>query len=335
MPVRCKAANSKGKRCKSVALQGEEFCKDHLRLKLRGTVKKPPFYQRGSFVVSSVVLGILLALYFGLRSLTKEDILKLPTEIQMRGIIEESFRPEPFDKIKESIGKSYPEVGQDIWNTLESAFRALDKWQLPVAESLYKALVTVLPKSAELHFNLASALAFQNKFDSALNELKEAVSIKPEYANAHNSLGIIYHVKGRIRESTVEYRMASQLDSLHVFAFHNLGLILVEQDSLKESIPPLKRAIELYPDFADAHHALGVSLAKLNRFREAEDEFRIAIGVDSSDSWARYNLGTALLLQGKVEESIIELQKAATQNPKDTLAKHNLLIALEQRRVSN
>ncbi|OGC75537.1 MAG: hypothetical protein A2145_05515 [candidate division Zixibacteria bacterium RBG_16_40_9] len=331
MQNRCKAANRKGKQCKNLAAPGEDFCTDH-QLKFSGTAHKQPFYQRGTFVIGGLVLGLLLTIYFGFLSPSKKDIQKLPTKDEIGPIIRESFKFEAFDKIQRAIGKTYPEVGEDVNNILERASKATDNWQWPVAESLYKTLVTLFPKVAELRFNLATTLALQKKFDDALTQLKEALLINPKYGIAHNGLGFIYHVKGRIKEATKEYRLATQLDSTNGFAFYNLGLALSDQDSLQESIPPFRKAIQIFPDFVDAHFNLGVSLAKLSRFAEAEKEFRETIKLNPNHAKAHYSLGTALLHQREIEESITELQKAISLNPKDTLAQHNLSIAIKIRK---
>lgn len=148
MQNRCKAANKKGKQCKGLIVPGEDFCKDHLNLKSRGTVRKTPFYQRGTFIIGGLVLSLLIAIYFGLLSPTKKDIEKLPTRDEVTALVQRSFQLEPFDKIQKAIGISPTEVGGGVIDLLEKASKAIDNWQLPVAESLYRTLVTLYPQIA-------------------------------------------------------------------------------------------------------------------------------------------------------------------------------------------
>ena len=76
------------------------------------------------------------------------------------------------------------------------------------AIAAYRKALQALPRSAELHAELASALARQGKLNEAVNEALDAIAIEPSNREANRTLGF---VQAQVADSTTDTTRASSL----------------------------------------------------------------------------------------------------------------------------
>jgi len=78
--------------------------------------------------------------------------------------------------------------------------------------ALYRRGLKVLPSNLPLHYNLAHALATQNKFEEAISEYKAALQLDPSFAEARRGLAQTLRQQGKSQEALEHYRILLQQD---------------------------------------------------------------------------------------------------------------------------
>lgn len=151
----------------------------------------------------------------------------------------------------------YPNDGK-LWHLLgmELMRLSLD------AEKELKTAHSLLPKDAEIRFNLGALYSFRSDFDNAQIFYQQAIDLNPNYASAHAGLGVILLQFGFTEKSTVH----------------------------------LKKAAQIEPNSEFAHAHLGSALARLGDYQNAYEHFRMAINIDPQ-CWDAYT-GISLWMQG-------------------------------------
>src|SRR5262245_1572980 len=95
-------------------------------------------------------------------------------------------------------------------------------------------------------------LADRGWLDEAANEFRKAISLDPKSAHAHDNLATVLAEKGELQEALFEYVEALRADQESGTAAHYLASFLAAQGH-DLAVALYRRAIELEPDFADAH----------------------------------------------------------------------------------
>ncbi|HVP13024.1 MAG TPA: tetratricopeptide repeat protein [Phycisphaerae bacterium] len=167
----------------------------------------------------------------------------------------------------------------------------------PRGDDLVPRLTTALwrePRSPQVHFDLAVALASRGRLREAIQQYQEAIRIRPDYAEAHL----------------------------------NLANCLVRHRQSGEAIVHLKRVLEHRPDLPTAHYNLANILFRQGRLGEAIQHYAAATRVQPDFVRARHNLAVALLRQGKDAEAIVELRAVLELDSDNSKARHELEAAL-------
>ncbi|MCK4620800.1 MAG: tetratricopeptide repeat protein [Desulfuromonadales bacterium] len=156
--------------------------------------------------------------------------------------------------------------------------------------TLWKDCVEKAPGDARTHNNLGRILAFQGKFEKAMNHFDKALAIDP------------YDAK----------------------VYCNIGSAFVLQEEFEPAIKPFSKALQIDPNLAKAHYNLGFALESLERLEEAIDHYSVALEITPEDSETHNNLGIALLRQGKLEKAKNHFSKAVGIDPDNKVARKNL-----------
>jgi tetratricopeptide (TPR) repeat protein len=155
------------------------------------------------------------------------------------------------------------------------------------AEILVLQAISLRPRDAYFHYNLALILNAQNRQQLAEACCLQAVALEPDFAEAYVLLGNVQVFQQRVIEAEVSYRRASDLRSDFSGSHSNLGNVLQEQGRYIEARECYERAIEQKPDLALAHNNLAYLLLIQGDYRAGllEHEWRWQTGSMSPGSF--------------------------------------------------
>lgn len=191
--------------------------------------------------------------------------------------------------------------------------RYLAHWQN--TESYYKHMLTLTPRAASLHFNLAYELQSQNRLDEAAEHYLQALSTNPNDTSSHNNLGGILQSQGKLQEAIEHYKNALQIEPDNVNSHTALGTVLSSQGKLAEATACFHLALEIKPDFAPAHYNLANTLVVQDKLDEAITHYGMAVRFSPDYAPAQYNLGILLQRQGKLDKAISHYRLAIQADP--------------------
>jgi len=163
--------------------------------------------------------------------------------------------------------------------TAGMTWRQVGYWRDDVA--LFSRALEVTSDNAQAHFNLATALGRQGRYDEAIAHLRSAIKITPAYTSAH----------------------------------YNLGMALMSQGNLEEAAQAYETALRLRPDYLAAHQNLGVVLLALGKSEAAREQFLEAVRLDPASAVTRCNLGLALTAEGKPADAARQFTEALRLQP--------------------
>jgi tetratricopeptide (TPR) repeat protein len=141
----------------------------------------------------------------------------------------------------------------------------------------------ISPGDATIQGNLGTALVQQGRLADALPHFEKALSIDPASAEAHYKLGTLYYLGRRVREALEQWRRAVVLDPKHVPALNRAALVLASSadPSLRngsQAVAFAERAVELSGGREPAFlDTLAAAYAEAGRFPEATRTARRAL----------------------------------------------------------
>ena len=218
-----------------------------------------------------------------------------------------------------------------VADVLSIAIQHQQAGRLQAAEQIYRQVLTVVPRQAEVHNNLGIVLDDLGQTDDAVACYRRAVELKPDYAAAHSNLGNALRKQGKTAEAAACYRRAVEFRPDFAAAHYNLGIACRDQGNLDDAIASYRRAIELKPEFAEAHYNLGDAMKNLARLDEAVANYQRAVELKPGYAEAHNNLGIALSDLGRLDEAIASYRRALDLRPDYAEALSNLSIALKHK----
>ncbi|MFH1055052.1 MAG: DUF2723 domain-containing protein [Candidatus Altiarchaeota archaeon] len=127
-----------------------------------------------------------------------------------------------------------------------------------VAEKLLREVVSIIPDSVEVRYDLGNLLIGEGKYDDAIGEFKKALEIDPNSVKVHNNMGYTYALKGDRDAAGTEYLKALKLDPTYLKARTNLAVLLVDLGRYDDAVGQYKQAIMTDPSYAKAYFDLGL-----------------------------------------------------------------------------
>ena len=195
------------------------------------------------------------------------------------------------------------------------------------------------------HFDLALELISYQKFEEAIDELRECVRIKPNKKEYYFHLAKTYELLKKYDLAILEYKEAINLDEDYWEAFWGLGNTLSENGRLNDAILCYHSAIAIEPEKEEIYLSLGKVYNKLELYNEAIYTFENLLALNPNDIEAKLelekafkikkkvqsaelnNLGIDYAQKNKFDKAIEKFQKAMLINPEDIEIKYNLAYA--------
>lgn len=237
-----------------------------------------------------------------------------------------------------------------------------NKGRLADAETLYRAVLKLLPAHVGALHHLG-LLAFQSGNGTAALELVDhALKVQPEYAEAWCNRGVILAAGGDRADAEQAYRKAIALAPEYADAWANLAGLLVDLGQLEAGVKAAEKsvaldpgqadgwnnlatarldsgdaagavlaaeqALALRPDNAHYHYNIANAQKKAHRYTAAITSYQNAIRLAPDLPHPYNNLAGLLLSQGAPEEGLRFARKAVERAPDDGRVQTTLANAL-------
>ena len=169
--------------------------------------------------------------------------------------------------------------------------------RLLLEEAWMRSRLAKTPKDQVNLYNLAGALAGQNKFTEAAAAYEQDLKLGPPDARTLTALGAALEGAGQPEQARARYQsaiaLASPSDSGGCDARFDLARLGVRQAAYTEAEKEFRALLAGCPEDAETRSGLGAALLGAGRTEEAAREFRRALELDAADFTALYNLGAA------------------------------------------
>ena len=192
---------------------------------------------------------------------------------------------------------------------------AKDAGQYEAAAAFQQRAITLAPRLAAAHRELAVTLAMMGKDDEALAELTRAVELDPNYGPARDDLGVLLSRRGDLAGAEREYREAHRIDPKRPATIASLGGVALARGRADEAAAWYRGAIELSPADPVFHYQLSVALTGLNRLDEAAAELQTTQRLDPGSAAACDDLGVLLARRGDLAGAARQFDEAHRIDP--------------------
>ncbi len=186
----------------------------------------------------------------------------------------------------------------------------------PIVDALYHES----PHDAEVLTLRGSVYRRQKLPKEAEADFREAVSVAPRYAPAHAQLAVLLDEQGRAGEALEHHRRAAQLDPKDAGYLNNLGFSLLAHGSAREALPVFHEALRIAPMDGRIRNNLGFAYARTGDFRSAAEQF--AMGGRPAE--AKNNLAYAYQLANNLAQAFDLYLEALRLEPGLASARANL-----------
>jgi tetratricopeptide (TPR) repeat protein len=173
----------------------------------------------------------------------------------------------------------------------------------------------LLPRDAETHKNLGSALLNAGRPDEAVESFRRALTLSPRYPQALAGLGKALRQTGQPREAVDCLKEALRLKHDHSDTHTDLGDALLALGEPVAALASFRRAAALVPGDPGVHARLGDALLATHAPSEASDSYREAIVRDPANAALHVNLGIAERGAGNLETARAAFERATELAP--------------------
>ena len=180
-------------------------------------------------------------------------------------------------------------------------------------------------------YNLASALAGQNRFAEAAQIFEQELNLDPQNARTLTALGAALESEGQSDQAQERFHSAiahaSSADSSSCDARFDLARLYLRRSDFADAEKESRALLTACPEDAEARCGLGAALLGAGKTDEATREFRRALELDASNFAALYNLGTIATDSGDMDQAVKLLESAVRGSPDSSDAHEKLAVA--------
>jgi len=206
--------------------------------------------------------------------------------------------------------------------------------RLQLEEAWMRNRLSKSPEDGVSLYNLAAALAGENKFTEAAAVYEQELKLDPTNARALTAMGAALEGAGQFDQARERYQAAiataSLADSGGCDAQFDLARLQVRRGEYAEAEKEFRALLSACPEDAETHSGLGAALLGEGRADDAAREFRRALEMDAGDFTALYNLGVMAADAGKPGPAAKLLEDAVRAKPDSSDAHVKLASAYAQ-----
>jgi tetratricopeptide (TPR) repeat protein/ADP-heptose:LPS heptosyltransferase len=216
-----------------------------------------------------------------------------------------------------------------IVRTLKTAVRHHQAGRLGSAKELYRLLLQGHNRDHPFILHALGVIAYQEeRYDEAIELIREAIANSPETPQYHNTLGLALEALGRFEQAANAYRQAVLLKPDLAEAYGNMAIALQAQGLYAAAVEKCKQAVLLKPDYAEAYNTMGFALQMQGKYGEAAENYTRAVFYRPNYAEAYNHLAVVLSSQGRYSEAIENYSKAIHIDSNYAEAHWNLSLVL-------
>jgi tetratricopeptide (TPR) repeat protein len=166
-------------------------------------------------------------------------------------------------------------------------------------------------------FEKAAAMSKEGKVDEAIAVYREVEAKHPDMPEVHYNLGTLYARQEKWPEAEAAFKKAVELAPDNTQAHVLLADVHSRMGRTEEAVAALERLVAKSPDDAKVRFELGILYQKARRNEEAFAAFEEARKRDPGNVDVLYLLGTLSLNLGRVDEARGYLQSYLDKAPAD------------------
>lgn len=193
----------------------------------------------------------------------------------------------------------------------------------------YSKLVSLMPKSANAHFRLASVYAQVQDPGAAKEALRKALAIDPKYLDAHLAMAELAVRSGKTEEALSVARQLQKLHEKEAVGFLLEANLLQAQRKPALAIRPYEKALALAPTTSNLL-LLYTALTGAGKGAEAEARLAKWQKEHKADLRMRMFLAERALAKKEYKEAIGMLEGVVQEAPANAAALNNLAWAYQQ-----
>ncbi|HET9530240.1 MAG TPA: tetratricopeptide repeat protein [Blastocatellia bacterium] len=186
-------------------------------------------------------------------------------------------------------------------------------------------------QKAREKYQAALALIKEEKYEQAVEPLKQAIAAEKKYFTAHSDLGVLYMKLGKNDLAEATLKEAIKINDQIDLPYINLALLLNRQGRYKEAADELLKYQQRFPNSSGVYAPLIEALIESQQWAEAETVLTKALeskGLDVVD--LKTKLGLMQIRQGKFDAAVTTLREATAAEPDNAEALFNFGLALLQ-----
>ncbi len=189
-------------------------------------------------------------------------------------------------------------------------------------------------KEKERHLKKAQIYEQEEKFDSAIIELKNAIKIDPKFADARYRLGLLYLKKGDIRKAFKQLQRAASLDPENIDARLKTAEFFLMARKKKQARKQAESILKKHPNNVDALALLANLEIIEGNFDKAQEILDKAMKLNAKLD-RLYTIQGRLYLARKAPTKAEEAFKKAIEINSDKLANYKILLSFYQQQKKN
>ena len=194
--------------------------------------------------------------------------------------------------------------------SLQQGAAAMQRGDLPAAESAFRKAAELSPQSGEAFMGLGLVQLRRGAGVDAIASLRQATVMNPRLGGAHLFLGIAQYQAGQAEDALQSLRAETALDPHNVEALTWMGIVALGSGHPEEATAPLDQAVVLTPK--DPHllyyRARAHSLVAESTYRQLYEQEPDSVLVHRA-------LAESLASSGQPEKSIAEYDLALKKEP--------------------
>jgi tetratricopeptide (TPR) repeat protein/DNA-binding winged helix-turn-helix (wHTH) protein len=190
------------------------------------------------------------------------------------------------DKAKPYFTKA-TELGDRLSNKERlfiTAWSAQANYDSDTAIQTYKNLLEQYPLEIEAYQRLGWLLLYQERFDEALEVLKQGAVIDPDAKDFYNAMGDAYLMLSRAEESQAAFERYIQLAPQDPNAYDSLGTFYQWFGRYDEAVATYNRALAINPESTVAIIHLGHTYFQQGQYRAALEQYQRLAQVAKNDA---------------------------------------------------
>ena len=201
--------------------------------------------------------------------------------------------------------------------------------KFPQAAEQMKAALQADPKNPELHDQLGSIYAQQERWLDAQRQFEAAIQLNPALAIAHLHLGLAMHAQGQ-PDAAKELTQAQQLAPDNPAIRIELGKALAAAGQDEQAISLFQQVLQQQPESTEAKYELALALQRSNKVQDAIALLRSVVAAEPRNADALTNLGMALTQAQQAKDAVPVLQHSTALAPQSVTAHQDLAAAYVQ-----